>query len=248
MAIRSLVEGDATLLMQQYAVKHFSTDDIQEILSESTIIETGVLDSAPEIVQQSLLFPYEKGLIFAMALFSEGGWQAIDAAYTNPPLSTEQIIHPERYPDDVPQIVSLPALTDTLGAGWRLVDEDVLGEFGLDIYLEGHVNSEAAETAAEGWGGDRYVVHWRDDESGFVLALRSAWDSAADAAEFFDTYAQFAEERSGSGPTQREGDARLLWLGDDALLLARNAEDETLVLIAPDEDTLSTVLTLFPDF
>ena len=248
MAIRSLVEGDASLLMQQYAIQHFSADDIQEVLSESATVETGVLDSAPEIVQQSLLFPYEKGLIFAMTLFAKGGWEAVDAAYANPPLSTEQIIHPDHYPYDVPDIVSLPALTDTLGAGWRMVDEDVLGEFALELYLKNHVDSDAAKTAAEGWGGDRYAVHWRDDESGFVLALRSAWDSASDAAEFFDTYTQFAEGRFGSGPTRRDGDARLVWLGDDALLLARNAQDETLVLIAPDEDTLNAVLTLFPDF
>jgi len=124
----------------------------------------------------------------------------------------------------------------------------VLGEFALELYLKNHVDSDAAKTAAEGWGGDRYAVHWRDDESGFVLALRSAWDSASDAAEFFDTYTQFAEGRFGNGPTRRDGDARLVWLGDDALLLARNAQDETLVLIAPDEDTLNAVLTLFPDF
>lgn len=247
-AFLSLVEGDATLLMQQYAIQHFSADDIQEVLSESATFETGVLDSAPEIVQQSLLFPYEKGLAFAMTLFAKGGWEAVDAAYANPPLSTEQIIHPDHYPYDVPDIVSLPALTDTLGAGWRLVDEDVMGEFALELYLKNHVDSDAAKTAAEGWGGDRYAVHWRDDESGFVLALRSAWDSASDAAEFFDTYTQFAEGRFGNGPTRREADARLVWLGDDALLLARNAQDETLVLIAPDEDTLNAVLTLFPDF
>ena len=81
-----------------------------------------------------------------------------------------------------------------------------------------------------------------------MLVLRSAWDSVSDAAEFFDTYTQFAEGRFASGPTRSEGDARLVWLGDDALLLAHNAQDETLVLIAPNEDTLNALLTLFPDF
>jgi hypothetical protein len=91
-------------------------------------------------------------------------------------------------------------------------------------------------------------VHWRNDESAFVLALRSAWDTPTDAAEFLDSYAEFAEVRFGSGPERSEGEARRYWFGDDALLLARNDEGETLLLIAPDEATLSTVHALFPGF
>ena len=43
------------------------------------------------------------------------------------PASTEQILHPQRYPDDRPIPVSLPALTTTLGPGWRIVADDVMG-------------------------------------------------------------------------------------------------------------------------
>ncbi len=172
----------------------------------------------------------------------------MDAAYANPPVSTEQILHPGRYPDDVPQIVTLPPLTDTLGAGWRLVDEDVLGEFGLDIYLDVYVSPSAAQVAAEGWGGDRYAVYWRDDESAFVLVLRLAWDTSADAAEFRDAFEQFAELRLGGGPARAEGDARWWWSGEDRMLLAQNGQEETLIIIAPDETTLEAVHALFPGF
>jgi hypothetical protein len=247
-AVRSLVEGDATLLMQQYALQHFDAADLQEIISQSEDIDTSVLDSAPDIVRQSLLFPYEAGIVFVISLFNDGGWSAVDAAYVNPPVSTEQIIHPERYPDDVPQIVTLPPLTDTLGAGWRLVDEDVLGEFGLEQYLQVGTSESDAEVASEGWGGDRYAVHWRDDESAFVLVARLAWDTPADADEFLDAYGRFAEDRFGTAPTRNEGNSRAWWFGDDALLLARNGQDETLIIIAPDETTLDAVHALFPDF
>jgi hypothetical protein len=247
-AIRSLVEGDAVLLMQQYALMHLDADALREIIDQSTEIDTTILDSAPAIVRQSLLFPYEAGLIFVLALFNDGGWSAVDDAYANPPVSTEQIIHPERYPDDVPQIVTLPPLTDTLGAGWRLVNEDVLGEFGLQQYLQVRTDQSDAEVAAEGWGGDRYAVHWRDDESAFVLVARLAWDTLADADEFFNTYVQFAENRFGSGPNRSEGATHLWWSGEDVLLLARNDQDDTLVIIAPDETTLAAVNALFADF
>jgi hypothetical protein len=247
-AVRSLVEGDASLLMQQYALQHFSADDLREIISQSEDIDTSVLDSAPEIVRQSLLFPYEAGMIFVITLFNDGGWSAVDEAYANLPASTEQIIHPERYPDDVPQIVTLPPLTDTLGAGWRLVDENVLGEFGLQQVLQVGTSQEDAEMASEGWGGDRYAVHWRDDESAFVLVARLAWDTPADADEFLDAYGRFAEARFGAAPSRSEGNSRSWWFGDDALLLARNGQDETLIIIAPDETTLDAVHALFPGF
>jgi hypothetical protein len=247
-ATRCLVEGDAVLLQQQYLFNHFEVEDLQEMLEQIEEVDSSVLDSAPVIVQQSLLFPYEAGLTFVTSLYAEGGWSAVDAAYANPPVSTEQILHPGRYPDDVPQIVTLPPLTDTLGAGWRLVDEDVLGEFGLDLYLDVYVSPSASEVAAEGWGGDRYAVYWRDDESAFVLALRLAWDTSADAAEFRDAFEQFAEVRFGGGPARTEGGARWWWSGEDRMLLAQNGQEETLIIIAPDEATLEAVHALFPGF
>ena len=245
-AVRSLVEGDATLLQQQYMLQYFDMNDIQELMDQVNATDSTVLDSVPAIIRESLLFPYEAGLMFVTDLFADGGWDAVNAAYENLPLSSEQIMHPGHYPDDVPHTVALPPLTDTLGSGWRLVDEDVMGEFGLGIYLDVHTGRSDAEQASEGWGGDRYAVYWRD-ESAFVLVLRLAWDTPADAAEFFETYADFAQDRFGGEPSQTEPSA-LRWFGDDVLLLAQNAQDETLVIIAPDQPTLEAIRALFPDF
>ena len=242
-AARCLVEGDASLLEMHYSIRYFDTSDWEEIFEEIDEIETPILDSAPAIVRESLMFPYTAGLAFVTELYVEGGWPAVDAAFEDPPLSTEHILHPERYPDDAPQLVTLPPLTGTLGAGWRMVDTDVLGEFGLGLYLDVHTGSSEAKVAAEGWGGDRYAVYWREDESAFVLVLRLAWDTSADADEFFNAYVRFAEDRFGGEPGRSEGDARL-WSGDDVLLLTQNAQDETLVIIAPDEPTLEAIHAL----
>jgi hypothetical protein len=247
-AWRSLMEGDASLLQQQYMLQYFEPSDLRELVDQANEVDMTALDAVPSIVRETVTFPYDAGLRFVMALFAQGGWAAVDAAYENPPLSTEQIVHPDRYPDDVPQVVALPPLTDTLGAGWRIVDEDVLGEFALQLYLGNRIGSEDTERAAEGWGGDRYAVHWREDESAFVLVLRLAWDTVADADEFFNAYVQFAEDRFGSASSSSDAGARNWWFGDDALLLARNGPDETLVVIAPDEETLNAVHALFPEF
>ena len=198
-------------------------------------------------MQDSLFFPDEAGLLFVSALYNEGGWDAVNAAYADLPRSTEQILHRERYPDDVPVEVTLPPLTDTLGSGWRLVDQDVLGEFGLQLYLDVQLSRADADAAAEGWGGDGYAVYWREDESGFVLVLQLVWDTPADAVEFFTGYVEFAEARFGKGPARTEED-HLWWSGQDVMLLAQNEQDETLVLIAPDQATLEAVYALFPEF
>ena len=52
------------------------------------------LRTAPPIISESMIFPYFRGMVFCAALANEGGWKAVDEAYRNPPLSTEQIIHP----------------------------------------------------------------------------------------------------------------------------------------------------------
>ena len=44
-----------------------------------------------------MIFPYLRGMVFCVKLTNEGGWKAIDEAYKNPPVSTEQILHPEKY-------------------------------------------------------------------------------------------------------------------------------------------------------
>ena len=55
------------------------------------------LRNAPPIISESMIFPYFKGMVFCAKLTNEGGWAAIDEVYRNPPLSTEQILHPEKY-------------------------------------------------------------------------------------------------------------------------------------------------------
>jgi hypothetical protein len=241
-AIQALVEGDATLLTQQFLEAHYTPDEMMELLEEMEGIETPVFDAAPEVLSDGLMFPYTHGLIFAQALYDEGGWAAVDRGYADPPRSTEHILHPERYlAGDEPQVVSMPPLTDTLGAGWRQVEANVAGEYFLRYYLAQQLRSREAKAAAEGWGGDRYAVHYRASDGALVLALRVAWDTPADAEEFVDGYAAYAEARFGHAADVTEG-ARLCWAGDtDTLCLAWRPADTTVVL-GSDEATVESLL------
>ena len=243
-AVQALVEGDARLMEQWFLQAYYSAGDWTRLMQESLEVDTTVLDAVPDVLRESLLFPYEHGQAFVEALYEEGGWSMVNAAYVDPPRSTEHILHPDRYfGGDAPQLVSLSPLTDTLGAGWRQVDEDILGEYVVRLYLAQQISEEEAAAAAGGWGGDRYAVHHRQADGALVMALHTVWDTPADAEEFVDAYAAYAERRFGH-PADVKNGARLCWTGDtDHLCLTWGPADATVVL-GPDETTVELILKL----
>jgi hypothetical protein len=252
-AVQALVEGDASLAMQLYMQSNFTAGDILGLFGSAMSVNQQAFNRAPAYLRHSLTFPYEQGLIFALSRYQEGGWPAVDATYARLPQSTEQILHPERYPGDVPRIVSLPPLTGTLGSGWRLVDENVLGEFTLSAYLDVYLIQSQAAQAAAGWDGDRYAVYRNADTGQTLMALLVAWDDGAEESEFATAYDKYALERLGDAAAKPEGNNRTWWVGKkDALLLTRSsapgAQPYTLIILAPDEGTARRALKGFPDF
>lgn len=180
---RALVEGDASLSGLLYADEFLSADDFRQ-LRESGTAYSVTLERVPRVFRESLLFPYTRGLEFTQALYARGGFSTINAALNDPPVSTEQILHPEKYlasPRDMPIAVGVPPLTGTLGAGWVYRETDTMGEFDLALMLsENGVTSYAQ--AAEGWGGGQYDLYEKGSQS--LLILGTIWDSGQDASEF----------------------------------------------------------------
>ncbi|HSD83984.1 MAG TPA: hypothetical protein VLG46_09010, partial [Anaerolineae bacterium] len=135
-AIRALVEGDATLLMQQWWQQYAGPQDYQDILRYRPPSQMLPEDYPPPYVSRDLEFPYLAGLKFVEALYKRGNWAAVNRVYEDLPDSTEQILHPEKYvADEQPIEVAVPPLTNTLGADWRLIDDDVLGEWTTYLIL-----------------------------------------------------------------------------------------------------------------
>jgi hypothetical protein len=117
LAVHALVEGDATLTMTIYMAKNPLV-----ALAFSRSLLTGVAteqyNQAPRAIRESLIFPYLQGSEWATALFKRGGWPMVSSAFTRLPLSTEQILHPEKYFNyERPVKVVLPDLTNLLNAG-----------------------------------------------------------------------------------------------------------------------------------
>ncbi|MCP4361701.1 MAG: hypothetical protein GY796_27125 [Chloroflexi bacterium] len=239
LAFTSLAEGEATLVQTLYMLQGHI--DLVEVLAEAGNLETPVLDSAPPFMVHSLLFPYEAGLEFVRVLWGQDDFSGIDAAWENIPQSSEQILHPARYlADDAPQLVMLPPLTDTLGAGWALMDEDVLGEFMLREYLSQQLLPEQVDTAAIGWGGDRYAVYANEAEGTTLLALRLVWDTDEDATEFAALYPNYPAAVLQTS-SQLQGDGGECWSGVGDVICLFQSGRETLIIRAPDLAVGTTV-------
>ncbi len=237
-AIRALAEGQATLVQTLYLTEgYLSAAEIAEVFAEAENEDLSFRENIPAFLVNDIEFPYMAGLEFVLGLYRQGGMAAIDEAWSNLPQSTEQILHLDRYQaGDAPQIVSLPPLTNTLGTGWQLVDEDTFGEFYLRQYLGQQLDESGVEMAAAGWGGDRYAVYENEVDGTLVMLLRLAWDSAADRAEFNAIYPQYAAYLLATSD-EIDQDGLLCWPGSADVICLAPLEADSLVIRAPDVDT-----------
>lgn len=161
--------------------------------------------NAPPILRERLLFPYMKGLPFCLALSRPSrAWRPVDAAFARPPLSTEQILHPEKYPKELPVALSLPDIQPDLPEGWAPVYANTMGELQTQVLLSEAIPGVESLRAAEGWAGDAYRVYERtggpDDLPRSLYVWVSTWDTQADAREFRETMVRALAARTQMEP------------------------------------------------
>ncbi len=225
----ALLEGDAELLQVQYLEQVFTPGDLIEYQQAVARAPHVRFDATPRVLRESFLFPYRYGLVFATTLYEEGGWELVNSAYITPPVSSEQILHPELYLEgELPVEIGLPPLERVLGEEWAIVHEGAMGEFFLRLYLENWLDPTAVVTATEGWGGDYSVVYANEATGESLLVLRVVGDTPADNDEFLSTYLAWAEARYGGPGNARQGQVSC-WQGLDALCVTLNDEGVTIV-------------------
>ena len=183
-ALNALAEGDAILTDYLYYLNAFDESQQDAADLESAESDLSAYFAAPVFLRRAIAFPYIEGRRFATALFLENrNFSAVDAAYSDPPASTEQIIHPEKYGVDHPAEVSIPLSADALGDGWTVLKRDVMGELFFRSMLESAVGTAArAAEASAGWGGDSYAL-LESPDGATALASASLWDTPEDASD-----------------------------------------------------------------
>ena len=186
-AYLSLIEGDAQLVTIQYVQEKLPVLELMQTFEAAdTETDQEELDSSPGVLRGWLEFPYDQGYTFVEEVHSTGGWEAVNDLYKDPPISTEQLLHPDRYrAKEAPVEVALPDLSQVLGGDWRIAHDNTLGELTWRLILTELAGPAAAERAADGWGGDRYILLQQGQDGPGAALLRAEWDTADDAEEFW---------------------------------------------------------------
>jgi len=195
----ALVEGNAVRVEQQWEAT-LSDDQRDELLSEqlASVADLDIGD-LPFVVLRQIEFPYTAGPPLLEALAEEGGEGRIDEAFADPPVTSEQVIEPDRYLDrEGPLTVVAPT------ADGEVVDEGTFGQLTLAVTLGDVVDRETARQAADGWGGDAYTA-WADGER-TCMRITSTMDTPEDLAELVDAWRLWAAERPGATVGAGEGD------------------------------------------
>ncbi|MCI0712666.1 MAG: hypothetical protein L0154_21100 [Chloroflexi bacterium] len=231
----ALIEGDAQLMTLLYTEWLLENDPgaATSMLAAIDSVEMSALEGAPDIIEAELIFPYDAGLRFAQALYEENGWRILDKVYNRPPLSTEQILHPDLYLlYEEPQVVELASLDDFFvdNPTWTLVRSHALGEFYITEHLKVRLPANEAQLAAEGWGGDRFDMYVNGNEQ-VVVAWKLVWDTPEDMDEFNMAYNVFAATWTGSRPEIFDNNVSCWWTATFTVCKT-TAGEETLISIA----------------
>lgn len=219
LARQAVVEGEATYIMTLWSMKNLFGSIPDPSILEMTInlqaqMEAGMvsqmmhlgitpqlemgdlqkaiqaIDQTPAFLIDTLLGAYLKGMGFVFEIQKQG-WDKVRNLYKNPPVSTEQILHPEKWLNsERPYNFEWPLFEkEALFADWELLENNTIGEMQWRIIFNEHNLGHIGRTASAGWNGDTFAVFkkkYNDDD--LLLLLYTSWDSVAEAEEFISAY------------------------------------------------------------
>jgi hypothetical protein len=183
LAMQALLEGEATEVMIESAVRDLPGADESVEALLAPLLTSSLADLEPDAAKvpsffsEQLFFPYTDGTAFIRERKKHGGWKAIDAAWTSPPASTSEILHPGLEAAAVPRkILSDSAVPPP--AGSRFLYSDTLGEWTLRFLFRKAAAEDADRTAAA-WRGDRFLFFKGAEKIGYAGRIRASDPAAA---------------------------------------------------------------------
>ena len=242
-AANALIMGDVAQVASGYIATALTSD-------EARIVREPVADSellnAPRIVRETVLFPLREGADFIAQLFAEGGWDTVNAAYADPPATTEQVLHLQKYIErEEPHKTSIPDISADLGRGWNQVNADTMGEFILRVFLEEHLDPTQAAAAVAGWGGDQYSLLNGPLGERLLISMIS-WDTFEYAAEFMDAFQVFMgiKFQGDEGVTSEGDQSTRRWVAPDETVFVGRIGPAILWIIGESKTVVGEALDL----
>jgi hypothetical protein len=221
------MEGQATWLMSELLARKMgqSLKGSPALLAAmSGINDNGagqfpVFDKSPLYLRQTLVFPYTKGMLFQHAAFERDGQQGFTEVFLKPPVSTQQILHPEKYFEGVKP--TNPDVPDPKLKGFKNLVGGSLGELEHNILLEQYVSKESAADIAPHWRGSNFVLMENKKANRIVLLYASEWDSPDSARRFFQAYRQVLAKKWKQMKVDAQTTELITGTGDDGVFELR---------------------------
>lgn len=199
MSMLCSVEGDAMMTMQEWIDRNLNEWEKIVLSFETLMHALSALDPNGEYFSSPILseltyFPYLGGFQFVEKVYQQGGMDAVNDLFTERPvLSTEQVLHFDKYLD-YERPVEVTFNGDTTGLDLQFtttVGEKMLKEV-LEYYLPDTMGS-----AALGWGGDSFY-HYTSAGANLSI-LVTQWDSQEDNNHFAADYQNLLDYKAFNG-------------------------------------------------
>lgn len=235
-AVLAVVEGDATLVMNLWALSNLPlTEQLAMAMDPSIAAAQRAMDDIPHFLQQELLSPYMDGLDWVCDVYLDGGWAAVDAAYEDPPTTSAEVLWGERM---------TPAATAELDppGGFDELSTTTLGAAHLMWLLEAPGGDparslDAPEARAQAWAGGSVRVWGRGEDTAVGLALV---DGGTGSVPLCSTIEDWYVAAFPNTDTSTDGAVTRFEGGSPAAL--RCDGDDVVLGIAPDVPTATTIV------
>ncbi len=217
----AVMEGQATWLMSEYLARKSgqSLKDspglvaMMSSVSESSGGQYPVFENAPLYLRLTLVFPYTKGMLFQNAVFQRDGQYGFTEVFRRPPLSTQQIIHPEKYFENVKP--TEPELPDPHLHGYKGLVGGTLGELEHGVLLEQYAGKQRAAEIAPHWRGCSFELVENKKLGRVVLLYAVEWDNAEAAQDYFSAYKEILHKKWKSITVDTDEPDAMTGTGDD---------------------------------
>jgi hypothetical protein len=249
-AVFALIEGDA-MNVQRRAEEgdSYGRKTLEEITRQENSrfgeYRKEVGNLFPPLLTETFIFRYRDGARFVESIRRGRGERGIDDLFRRPPVSSEQVLHPEKYAQgEAPREVQVDEGAFA-NAGWQAVTSTPLGEIGTRGLLMAGGSERDAMRAAAGWGGDRaYLFERAGGQPLFVW--KTVWDRPVDAEEFFQAYNALQRRRGSTqvgAPSDSGDETQTIWREAGRMTLVERAGDSVIIIRGPEAD-LKTALEL----
>ncbi len=242
-----LIEGDAILTERLYAEEVFGPDWEEQLDAESADDEPIDID-LPEFWLRALAFDYVECPAFVEALYEEGGWDAVNAAYEDPPATQEQVLDLDKYRDG--ELASGPkpdGIEDEID-GWSQLSEGQFGAYDVFNYILTRTGDPfSSAIASAGWGSGWLITYGDDsDASRVAVDISFRFDTRADWAEFIIAFFGVLESY-GVTPEDSSADQIFRWTaleeyGQHGALIQEEDRAKVRIIFATDEEALEMFL------